>query len=52
MKALRYHDYEAPLSLDEVPEPVCGPGQLRLKVQASSVNPIDWKLHSGALRWL
>ena len=52
MKALRYHDYKAPLSLDDVPEPVCGPGQLRVRVQASTVNPIDWKLHSGALRWL
>ncbi len=52
MKALRFHSYGGPLVLDEVPEPVCGPGQLRLRTLASSVNPIDWKLHSGALRWI
>jgi len=50
MKALRFHEYGGPLTLDEVPEPACGPGQLRLRVKASSVNPIDWKLHSGALK--
>ena len=52
MKALRYADYGGPLSLDDVPEPTCGPGQLRVRTLASSVNPIDWKLHSGALRFL
>lgn len=52
MKALRYAAYGGPLSLDDVPEPICGPGQLRVRVLASSVNPIDWKLAKGALRWL
>lgn len=50
MRALRFHSYGGPLCVDELPEPVCGPGQLRVRTLASSVNPIDWKLHSGALR--
>lgn len=52
MKALVYADYGAELTRVDVPEPICGADQVRLKVQASSVNPIDWKLHSGALRYL
>ena len=50
MKALRYHSYGGPLVLDDVPEPVCGPEQVRVRTLASSVNPIDWKLHSGAIK--
>ncbi len=34
----------------EVPEP--GRGQLRIRVRAAAVNPIDWKLRSGQLRFL
>jgi NADPH:quinone reductase-like Zn-dependent oxidoreductase len=30
--------------------PVCGPGQVLVKVLASSVNPIDWKIVSGMLK--
>ena len=52
MKALRYPQYGAALSLDEVPQPRCGPGQLRIEVRASSVNPIDWKLHAGKLKYI
>lgn len=52
MKALRFHQYGGPLTVDEVPEPVCGPGQVRVRVLASSVNPIDWKLHGGGLRFI
>jgi NADPH:quinone reductase-like Zn-dependent oxidoreductase len=38
------------LELREVPEPTPGPGELKVRVAASSVNPIDWKLRSGAYR--
>jgi NADPH:quinone reductase-like Zn-dependent oxidoreductase len=38
------------LELREVPEPAPGPGELKVRVAASSVNPIDWKLRSGAYR--
>jgi len=33
-----------------VPQPA--PSQLLIRVAASSVNPIDWKLYSGRYRWL
>jgi len=38
------------LELREVPEPVAGPGELKVRLVASSVNPIDLKLRSGAMR--
>jgi NADPH:quinone reductase-like Zn-dependent oxidoreductase len=38
------------LELREVPEPAPGPGEVKVRVAASSVNPIDWKLRSGAYR--
>ena len=31
------------------PGPARGPGQIRIAVRAASVNPIDWKVLSGAL---
>jgi len=38
------------LELREVPEPDAGPGQVKVRVTASSINPIDWKLRSGLYR--
>jgi NADPH:quinone reductase-like Zn-dependent oxidoreductase len=35
------------LSIGEAPEPHVGPGQIRIKVKAASVNPADWKFVSG-----
>lgn len=40
------------LELREVEQPRPGPGQLRIKVRAASVNPIDWKMREGHLRLL
>lgn len=52
MKAATYSEYgeSSVLTITEVPEPHPGPGQVRIQVQASSVNPIDWKLRAGLLR--
>ncbi len=33
----------------DVPEPEPGPGEVRVRVKAVGVNPIDWKLRSGAM---
>ncbi len=33
----------------EAPDPHAGPGQIRIAVRAASVNPLDWKVLSGAL---
>jgi NADPH:quinone reductase-like Zn-dependent oxidoreductase len=51
MKALQFTAYGDPevLRWVEAPEPHAGPGQIRVAVRSASVNPIDWKVLSGAL---
>lgn len=36
------------LSVEDVPTPDPGPGEVRIRVAASGVNPTDWKIRSGA----
>ncbi|WP_435134840.1 NADP-dependent oxidoreductase [Actinacidiphila sp. bgisy144] len=52
MRAARYHEYGGvdTLVVEEVPDPHPGPGEIRIRVAAAGVNPVDWKLHSGAVR--
>lgn len=52
MRAILYRAYGSPerLEMAELPRPVPGPGQVLVRVLASSVNPIDWKMASGKLR--
>ncbi|HZU95341.1 MAG TPA: NADP-dependent oxidoreductase [Planctomycetota bacterium] len=52
MRAIRVHSFGGPevLRLDEVPKPVPAEGQVLVRVLATSVNPIDWKLREGMLR--
>src|ERR1700677_737397 len=38
------------LELRGVSEPKVGPGQVKVRVIATSINPIDWKLREGAKR--
>jgi NADPH:quinone reductase-like Zn-dependent oxidoreductase len=51
VRAVRYSQYGGPevLGVADVEEPHAGPGQIRVAVRAASVNPIDWKIRSGAL---
>jgi NADPH:quinone reductase-like Zn-dependent oxidoreductase len=51
MKALQFREYGGPEVLEwaAAPEPHAGPGEVRVVVRAASVNPIDWKLLSGAM---
>jgi NADPH:quinone reductase-like Zn-dependent oxidoreductase len=44
-----YGDVEQ-LDFREVDEPTPGPRQIKVKVAAASVNPIDWKIRRGELR--
>lgn len=52
MRAARFHEYgdTAVLVVEDAPEPHAGPGEVRIKVAAASVNPIDWKLRAGHLQ--
>lgn len=50
MKAIQIFEYGGPdvLELVEVPDPQPGEGEVRIAMRAASVNPIDWKVRSGA----
>lgn len=51
MKAICFHEYGGPdvLRVDrDVPDPVLAPDAVLIAVDAASVNPIDWKIRSGA----
>jgi NADPH:quinone reductase-like Zn-dependent oxidoreductase len=53
MKAIRVQAYGGPEQLrldDNVPDPLAGDGQVVVRVRATSVNPFDLKLASGAFR--
>lgn len=36
----------------EIPKPTVGDHELLIKINASSVNPIDWKIRSGAIKYI
>jgi NADPH:quinone reductase-like Zn-dependent oxidoreductase len=50
MKAIVLPEYGPPsaLVLRDIAEPTPGPGEIEVRVAAAGVNPIDWKLRSGA----
>lgn len=52
MKAIRVAAYGGPdsLSLQELDDPRPGDGEVLIDVAATSVNPIDWKIVSGAMQ--
>ncbi|GAA4214706.1 NADP-dependent oxidoreductase [Pedobacter jeongneungensis] len=49
MKAVRIHEFGGPevLSIDEIPVPQPTPDEVLIKVHATSVNPVDWKIREG-----
>jgi NADPH:quinone reductase-like Zn-dependent oxidoreductase len=49
VKAITYASYGSDLELIDVDEPKVGPDWVKVKVMASSVNPVDWKIASGGL---
>ncbi len=52
MKAVRLHGYGGvdQLRYEDVPRPEPGPDEVLVKVAATSVNPIDFKIRSGAAK--
>lgn len=52
MRALRMHEYGTSevLRVEEAPVPAPEAGEVRIRVHAAGVNPIDWKVRSGRLQ--
>lgn len=51
MKAIRIHSFGGPdvLRLEEIPIPEPKPDEVLVRVNAASVNPVDWKIREGHL---
>lgn len=49
MKAIRIHEFGGPevLKYEDIPESQPGPGEIRIKIVAAGVNPMDWKVRRG-----
>lgn len=52
MRAVQFSEYGDPdvLHVADVEEPHASTGQIRVAVEGASVNPMDWKIRSGALQ--
>jgi NADPH:quinone reductase-like Zn-dependent oxidoreductase len=52
VKAVVLHEYGPPskLKYEDFPDPKPGPGEVLVAVRATSLNPIDWKMRSGAAK--
>jgi NADPH:quinone reductase-like Zn-dependent oxidoreductase len=52
MKAVVLHEYGGPdqLKYEDWDDPQPGDGQILIRVAAAGINPIDWKLRSGAMK--
>lgn len=50
MKAIRVHETGGPdvMRLDELPDPVAGPGQVVVRIHAAGVNPVDTYIRSAS----
>jgi NADPH:quinone reductase-like Zn-dependent oxidoreductase len=50
MKAVQYHEFGGPqvMQVEEVAAPGVANGEVLVRVKATSVNPVDWKVRSGA----
>jgi NADPH:quinone reductase-like Zn-dependent oxidoreductase len=52
MRAIQFSQYGGPDVLTlvaDAPEPAAGPGQVRIRVHATTVNPFDYKVRSGMM---
>ncbi|WP_367084724.1 NADP-dependent oxidoreductase [Pseudomonas sp. HOU2] len=52
MKAIRVYEYGNPevLQLEDIADRVAGEGEVLIEVAGAGVNPIDWKVLSGAMK--
>lgn len=53
MKTVRFHDYGEPdvLMIDDVEPPSPEAHELRVRVRAAGVNPVDWRYRKGQLKY-
>lgn len=53
MKAVRIHDYGTSdvLTIENIPIPEIKEDDVLIKIFATSVNPVDWKVREGLVRW-
>jgi NADPH:quinone reductase-like Zn-dependent oxidoreductase len=51
MKAIRIHTYGDinTIRYEDAPLPEPGPADVRVRVHATAVNPVDWKIRAGYL---
>jgi NADPH2:quinone reductase len=49
MRAIRVHEFGGPsvLTLEEIPDPKPGPGEVLVRIRAAGVNPVDAYMHTG-----
>ena len=54
MRAVRFDRYGPAevLRVEEVPDPAPGAGEVKVRVRAASLNPLDWKIRAGEMRWM
>lgn len=52
MKAVTFHEYGSPdvLRIEDVAKPAPGPDDVLVRVHATAVNPVDWKIRTGGQR--
>jgi NADPH:quinone reductase-like Zn-dependent oxidoreductase len=50
LRAFAIDEFGAPGSIHELPEPVAGEGQVRVRVEAASINPADLGMLAGAYK--
>lgn len=52
MKAIYIYEYGGPETLEygELPDPEPGKGEVLIRMAATSVNPVDWKVREGRLK--
>lgn len=54
MKAIVFNQYGGPdvLEYTDVQDPIPGEGEVLIRVAAASVNPVDWKVREGRLKFM